>query len=319
MLLFVPIHNAFVLFASRGRSGASPGGGTTTRTAGSTGTSQRRGTARNTKPHRHPASSTPHSADATLLQLPASHASPFHLCVFALFSFPQDDIGSTLITAMRDANRLRDRFPAIRRGWANILHEDRQNGARHARSTLPRAHRKKMLPYTARAAGPAAPRCDSRIACCSLCAAWRAGVMAWERVFDGEVRIVCVFNAGRRLFTKGDYGMWVGGGRFREVFNSSAPKYSGNDAVISNGKEVKNSYDGAAVETGADMDTAPCSCQAGTRHFLYQRSVDNDGVGNLRAAFCHRREAVDQPARAVDARVQAGVREPGRGGAGRRR
>lgn len=173
---------------------------------------------------------------------------------------PQDDIGKRMIAAMRDANRLRERFPAIRKGWANILHEDRLNG-----------------------------------------------VMAWERIYDGEERIVCVFNAGRRVFTKGDYGMWVGGGQFKEVFCSSvrllppdlryfsglcalrpaplplernsllfravierrlssqAPEYSGNDAIISNGSEVKQSYDGAPVKSSGRPSPAPQQHDAGFR------------------------------------------------------
>lgn len=69
--------------------------------------------------------------------------------------------------------------------------------------------------------------------------------MAWERVFEGDERVICVMNAGKKFWTASNYGAWVGGGKFKEVFCSSAPQYGGNDTVVSNGTETKNSHDGA--------------------------------------------------------------------------
>lgn len=48
------------------------------------------------------------------------------------------------------------------------------------------------------------------------------GVVAFERVIEGETRLVCVINAGRKHWGAGDYGVWVGHaeGRLEEVFNS---------------------------------------------------------------------------------------------------
>ena len=45
------------------------------------------------------------------------------------------------------------------------------------------------------------------------------GVVAFERV-DGLERIVTVINAGQSSWQGGEYGCWVGGGSFREVFSS---------------------------------------------------------------------------------------------------
>ncbi|GFH23259.1 Aamy domain-containing protein [Haematococcus lacustris] len=48
------------------------------------------------------------------------------------------------------------------------------------------------------------------------------GVVAFERVAEGEARIVCVINAGRKLWQSGEYGVWVGGGVFEQLFCSQA-------------------------------------------------------------------------------------------------
>ena len=45
------------------------------------------------------------------------------------------------------------------------------------------------------------------------------GVVAFERV-DGLERIVTVINAGQSSWQGGEYGCWVGGGSFKEVFSS---------------------------------------------------------------------------------------------------
>jgi hypothetical protein len=45
------------------------------------------------------------------------------------------------------------------------------------------------------------------------------GVVAFERV-DGLERIVTVINAGQSSWQGGEYGAWVGGGSFQEIFSS---------------------------------------------------------------------------------------------------
>ena len=45
------------------------------------------------------------------------------------------------------------------------------------------------------------------------------GVVAFERV-DGLERLVTVINAGQSSWQGGEYGCWVGGGTFNEVFSS---------------------------------------------------------------------------------------------------
>lgn len=45
------------------------------------------------------------------------------------------------------------------------------------------------------------------------------GVVAFERV-DGLERLVTVINAGQSSWQEGEYGCWVGGGTFKEVFSS---------------------------------------------------------------------------------------------------
>ncbi|KAG1668585.1 hypothetical protein FOA52_007320 [Chlamydomonas sp. UWO 241] len=110
-----------------------------------------------------------------------------------------DKIGQDMMAAVAAANALRKQYAVLRKGWANILHEDRPNG-----------------------------------------------VVAFERVFDGEPRIVCVINAGRKSFQSGDYGCWVGGGAFEQIYSSQDPAFGGYDqnGVITNGDGVKQSYDG---------------------------------------------------------------------------
>lgn len=116
------------------------------------------------------------------------------------WALTEDDIGRQTMAAFRDANLLRKRFPALRRGWPKVLHEDRGNG-----------------------------------------------VMAFERVWEGEERVLVVVNMARRYWQESNYGVWVGGGSFVEVYNSSAPEYggaAGPAGLFANGPAVKDSHDG---------------------------------------------------------------------------
>jgi 1,4-alpha-glucan branching enzyme len=84
------------------------------------------------------------------------------------------------MTLCRETNNLRQKYPVLRMGWANVLHEDRLNG-----------------------------------------------VMAFERVHEDHSRMVIIVNAGQGNWQKTDYGAWVGGGNFQEVFNCQAAEYGG--------------------------------------------------------------------------------------------
>ena len=119
----------------------------------------------------------------------------------------EDEIGKNMIAAISAANKLRQEYVALRRGWANILHEDRPNG-----------------------------------------------IVAFERVCDGEPRIVCVINAGRSSFQEGQYGCWVGGGSFEEIYNSHDPKFGGWD-VKANGDGIKHAHEGKLY-----LNVPPESC-----------------------------------------------------------
>jgi len=44
------------------------------------------------------------------------------------WGFSKDPIGQHMIAAVSAANKLRTKYAALRKGWANILHEDRPNG-----------------------------------------------------------------------------------------------------------------------------------------------------------------------------------------------
>jgi 1,4-alpha-glucan branching enzyme len=112
------------------------------------------------------------------------------------WALSEDAIGKQMIAAVSAANKLRQEYVSLRRGWANILHEDRPNG-----------------------------------------------IVAFERVCDGEPRIVCVINAGRSSFQEGQYGCWVGGGSFEEIYSSHDPVFGGWD-VKTNGGGVKHSHEG---------------------------------------------------------------------------
>ena len=51
---------------------------------------------------------------------------------------------------------------------------------------------------------------------------------------EGEPRIVCIINAGRRPFQANDYGCWVGGGTFIQLYSSHDPAFGGWDGVKTN-------------------------------------------------------------------------------------
>ncbi|KAK9822655.1 hypothetical protein WJX81_004831 [Elliptochloris bilobata] len=68
------------------------------------------------------------------------------------------------------------------------------------------------------------------------------GVMAFDRT-DGLERLVTVVNAGRSSFQGGEYGCWVGGGSFTEVFSSQDAAYGGWEGVRTNAGGVLHSHD----------------------------------------------------------------------------
>lgn len=71
------------------------------------------------------------------------------------------------------------------------------------------------------------------------------GVMAFERVGEGLERIVAVVNAGRKYWQGGEYGVWVGGGSFEEVFCSQSAEFGGAESWKSNAdRGVLHSADG---------------------------------------------------------------------------
>lgn len=41
------------------------------------------------------------------------------------WEYTQDDVGRQMMALVAAANKLRAEFPALRYGWANIMHEDR--------------------------------------------------------------------------------------------------------------------------------------------------------------------------------------------------
>lgn len=69
-------------------------------------------------------------------------------------------------------------------------------------------------------------------------------VTACLQTAEGEARIVCVINAGRKYWQGGDYGVWVGGGTFEEIFCSQTPELGGWEGTVSNAGEPKPSHDG---------------------------------------------------------------------------
>ena len=75
------------------------------------------------------------------------------------------------------------------------------------------------------------------------------GVMAFERVAPGHARVVVVVNAGRGAWLDGQYGAYVGGGDFEEVFASCDGRWGvhpgGAAASVTNaGRGVLRAHDG---------------------------------------------------------------------------
>jgi len=120
----------------------------------------------------------------------------------------EDDIGKRTIRSVRDVNKLRAAYPTLRRGWCNILHEDRQNG-----------------------------------------------VLAFERSAEGEQRVVVVINAGLNYWQGRNYGVWVYGGVFEQVYCSQDAAYSGEKKWDSNYAE-----DGVHTHDGKLWLNIPPSC-----------------------------------------------------------
>eukprot|EP01023_Acetabularia_acetabulum_P029445 TRINITY_DN2779_c0_g1_i1.p1 TRINITY_DN2779_c0_g1~~TRINITY_DN2779_c0_g1_i1.p1 ORF type:complete len:684 (-),score=140.22 TRINITY_DN2779_c0_g1_i1:276-2021(-) len=71
------------------------------------------------------------------------------------------------------------------------------------------------------------------------------GVVAFERVYDGEEKMLVVVNAGQASWQAGEYGVWVGqnAGKFEEVL-SSQDKDMGGWEVHSNQGNILSEYDG---------------------------------------------------------------------------
>lgn len=109
----------------------------------------------------------------------------------------EDQIGRDMMALFAAANNLRKEYPALRRGWANILHEDRANG-----------------------------------------------VVAFERVFEGDTRVVAVINAGRKWWGGTEYGVWVGGGGVMEEVLCSQAKDFGGSMEGERANEPRPIFDG---------------------------------------------------------------------------
>lgn len=52
---------------------------------------------------------------------------------------------------------------------------------------------------------------------------------SYERVAEGEARVIVVVNAGRKSWQDGEYGLWVaGGGSFKQVYCSQVRLTAGS-------------------------------------------------------------------------------------------
>jgi hypothetical protein len=52
--------------------------------------------------------------------------------------------------------------------------------------------------------------------------------MGYERVVEGEERVVVVVNAGRHSWQAGEYGMWVGStGVLQQIYSSQVGAFGG--------------------------------------------------------------------------------------------
>lgn len=70
-----------------------------------------------------------------------------------------------------------------------------------------------------------------------------SGVMGYERVAEGEARVIVVVNAARGSWQGGEYGLWVGGeGSFKQIYCSQDAKYGGSPTWVSN--DVVTAHDG---------------------------------------------------------------------------
>eukprot|EP00191_Tetraselmis_sp_GSL018_P007336 CAMPEP_0177609820 /NCGR_PEP_ID=MMETSP0419_2-20121207/19359_1 /TAXON_ID=582737 /ORGANISM="Tetraselmis sp., Strain GSL018" /LENGTH=641 /DNA_ID=CAMNT_0019104903 /DNA_START=286 /DNA_END=2211 /DNA_ORIENTATION=- len=70
------------------------------------------------------------------------------------------------------------------------------------------------------------------------------GVLAFERAAEGVPRVVVVVNAGLQYWQGKEYGVWVHGGVFQQVYCSQDPAYSGSDHWVSNdGEETIQTHD----------------------------------------------------------------------------
>jgi len=70
------------------------------------------------------------------------------------------------------------------------------------------------------------------------------GVLCFERNSPGLERVVTVVNAGRCSWQEANYGVWVGGGSFKQVYNSSDGRFGGWEGAKSNDGGVVHSPDG---------------------------------------------------------------------------
>lgn len=114
----------------------------------------------------------------------------------------KDDIGVATVAFFGSANKMRETLPVLRKGWCNILHEDRQNG-----------------------------------------------VLGFDRVYDGLERCICILNAGQTFWASTEYQVWVGGGRFAQVFCSSDAQFEPKDSWMKEPGSVVCNKDRGIVDT----------------------------------------------------------------------
>ncbi len=70
------------------------------------------------------------------------------------------------------------------------------------------------------------------------------GVVAFERVFEGDTRVVAVINAGRKWWGGTEYGVWVGGGGVMEEVLCSQAKDFGGSLEGGQANEPRPIFDG---------------------------------------------------------------------------
>nr|QKY15164.1 starch branching enzyme (1,4-alpha-glucan branching enzyme II) (SBE2) [Polytomella parva] len=141
------------------------------------------------------------------------------------WALADDEVGNNMAAFFADVHRLRTRYPALRRGWPQTLHEDRPNGVlAFERQGVEVANASKEV-QTAKE---------------------EDGEVRREEKTIGEdgCRIVTVVNAGRGCWTDFKYSVWVGWGVFNEVFCSQAPQYGGFENSVSNYGAVLAAQDG---------------------------------------------------------------------------